>query len=140
MSQSAPYRRSGFFNNKVVSPLLTKLGLAPSLTIRGRASGRTYTMPVLPLDYEGRRYLVAPRGNTHWARNLRAVGEGELRLGGQRIHFNATEIPASQRAPLIAAYVQQHGKKYGGFVAKEFAMMPDPADHPVFLVQSQSAT
>ena len=134
MSQSAPYRRSGFFNNKVVNPLLTKLGLAPSLTIRGRVSGRTYTMPVLPLDYEGRRYLVAPRGNTHWARNLREVGEGELRLGGQRIRFNATEIPASQRASLIAAYVQQHGKKYGGFVAKEFVMMPDPADHPVFLL------
>jgi hypothetical protein len=65
MSQSAPYRRSGFFNNKVMNPLLTKLGLAPSLTIRGRVSGRTYTMPVLPLEYEGRRYLVAPRGNTN---------------------------------------------------------------------------
>jgi F420H(2)-dependent quinone reductase len=140
MSQSAPYRRSGFFNNKVMNPLLTKLGLAPSLTIRGRVSGRTYTMPVLPLEYEGRRYLVAPRGNTNWARNLRAVGEGDLRVGGRRIHFKATEIPAPQRAPLVAAYVQQHGKKYGGFVAKEFAMMPDPADHPVFvLVESQPA-
>ena len=138
MSQSSPYRESGFFNNKVMNPLLTKLGLAPSLTVRGRASGRSYTMPVLPLEYEGRRYLVAPRGNTHWARNLRAVGEGDLRLGGRKMHFKATEIPASQRAPLVAAYVQQYGKKYGGFVAKEFAMMPDPADHPVFLlVESQ---
>ena len=134
MSQAAPYRKSGFFNNKVMNPLLTALGLAPSLIIRGRTSGHTYTMPVLPLDYEGRRYLVAPRGNTHWARNLRALGEGDLRIGGRRIHFKATEIPASQRAPLVAAYVQQHGKKYGGFVAKEFAAMPDPADHPVFLL------
>ena len=91
-------------------------------------------MPILPLEYEGRRYLVAPRGNTHWARNLRAVGEGELRLGGRRIPFKATEIPVSQRAPLVAAYVQQYGKKYGGFVAKEFELMPDPADHPVFLL------
>ena len=140
MSQSAPYRKSGFFNNKIMNPLLTRLGLAPSLTVRGRASGRRYTVPVLPLEYEGRRYLVAPRGNTHWARNLRAVGEGDLRLRGRRIHFKATEIPAPQRAPLVAAYVQQHGKKYGGFVAKEFAMMPDPADHPVFLlVDSQTA-
>jgi hypothetical protein len=134
MRQPAPYRKSGFFNNKVISPLLTTLGLAPSLTIRGRASGRKYTMPILPLEYEGRRYLVAPRGNTHWARNLRAVGEGDLRLHGRRIHFKATEIPSAQRAPLVAAYVQQHGKKYGGFVAKEFAAMPDPADHPVFLL------
>jgi F420H(2)-dependent quinone reductase len=140
MSQSAPYRRSGFFNNRVVNPLLTKLGLAPSVTIRGRTSGRTFTLPVLPLEYEGQRYLVAPRGNTNWARNLRAVGEGDLHLGGRRIHFKATEIPPPQRAPLVAAYVQQHGKKFGGFVAKEFAMMPDPADHPVFvLVESQPA-
>jgi hypothetical protein len=132
--KAPPYRKSGFFNNKVINPLLAALRLAPSLTIRGRASGRKYTMPVLPLDYEGRRYLVAPRGNTHWARNLRAVGEGDLRLGGRTIHFKATEIPASQRGPLVEAYVKQHGKKYGGFVAKEFEMMPDPADHPVFLL------
>lgn len=140
MSQSAPYRKSGFLNNRVMNPLMTLLGIAPSLTIRGRTSGRRYTTPVWPLDYEGQRYLVAPRGNTHWARNLRVVGEGELRLGGRRVHFRATEIPASQRAPLVAAYVQKYGKRYGGYVAKEFALMPDPADHPVFLVQSQPAT
>jgi hypothetical protein len=62
------------------------------------------------------------------------VGEGELRLGGRRIRFKATEIPAAQRRPLVDAYVQQHGKKYGGFVNKEFELMPDPADHPVFLL------
>jgi len=134
LRQAAPYRKSGFFNNKVMNPLLTALGLAPALTIRGRTSGRSYTMPVLPLDYEGRHYLVAPRGNTHWARNLRAVGEGNLRFGGRTIRFKATEIPAADRAPLVAAYVRQHGKKYGGFVAKEFAAMPNPADHPVFLL------
>src|SRR5438067_12928632 len=113
MNRTAPYRKSGFFNNKVVGPLLTALRLAPSLTIQGRASGRKYTMPVLPLDYEGRRYLVAPRGNTHWARNLRAVGEGDLRLHGPTIHSKATEIPAAQRGPTVAAYAAQPGKKYG---------------------------
>jgi hypothetical protein len=129
-----PYRKSGFFNNKILNPLLTALGLTPSLTVRGRASGRKYTMPVWPLEYQGRLYLVAPRGNTHWARNLRAVGEGTLRFHGRRIPFKATEIPAVQRAPIVAAYVERNGKRYGGFVAKEFEWMPDPADHPVFLV------
>jgi deazaflavin-dependent oxidoreductase (nitroreductase family) len=129
-----PYRKSGFFNSKIVNPLMTALGLTPSLTVRGRASGRTYTMPVWPLEYQDRLYLVAPRGNTHWARNLRAVGEGKLRFGGRTIRFKATEIPASQNAPIVAAYVAQNGKRYGGFVAKEFEWMPDPADHPVFLV------
>lgn len=139
MSAAAPYRKSGFFNNKIMNPLLTALGLAPALTVRGRTSGRRYTMPVLPLDYEGKQYLVAPRGNTHWARNLRAVGEGELRAGGRKVQFTATEIPVAQRGPLVGAYVHKYGPKYGGFVAKEFAALPDPADHPVFLIEPQPA-
>src|ERR1700731_4158444 len=139
MSQSAPYRKSGFFNNKVMGPVLTVLGLAPALTVRGRTSGRRYTMPVLPLDHEGKTYLVAPRGNTHRARNLRSVGECELRARGTRGHFKATEIPVGQRGPLVAAYVQKYGSKYGGFVAKEFAALPDPADHPVFLIEPDPA-
>src|SRR2546423_12619520 len=131
MGDGAPYRKSRFFNNKVMNPLMAALGLAPALTVRGRASGRSYTMPVLPLEYDGKRYLVAPRGNTQWARNLRAAGEGELRAGGRKRHFRAREIPAAERAPLVAAYVKTYGSKYGGFVAKEFAALPHPADHPV---------
>ena len=137
MGDAAPYRKSGFFNNRVVNPLMAALGLAPALTVRGRASGRRYTMPVLPLDYEGKRYLVAPRGNTQWARNLRAVGECELRAGGRKSRFTAREIPAAERAPLVAAYVKRYGSKYGGFVAKEFAALPDPTDHPVFLLETR---
>lgn len=137
MSAATPYRKSGFVNNRIIGPLLVALGRTPSLTVRGRSSGRAYTMPVLPLDYDGKRYLVAPRGNTHWARNLRATGDGELREDGRRTRFRATEIPVEQRRPLVAAYVQRYGKKYGGFVAKEFEAMPDPADHPVFLLETE---
>jgi hypothetical protein len=136
---AAPYRKAGFLNNKVMNPLLTALGLAPALTVRGRTSGRRYTMPVLPLEYQGKQYLVAPRGNTHWARNLRSVGEGELRAGGRRIHFRAREVPLEQRGPIVAAYLQKYGPKYGGFVAKEFAALPNPADHPVFMVEPEPA-
>jgi F420H(2)-dependent quinone reductase len=139
MSSVPPYRKSGFLNNRVINPLMTALGLAPALTVRGRTSGRRYTMPVLPLDYEGKQYLVAPRGNTHWARNLRSVRECEVRAGGRKAHFKATEIPVAQRGPLVAAYVQKYGPKYGGFVAKEFAALPDPADHPVFLIEPEPA-
>ena len=45
----------------------------------------------------------------------------------------------AERGPLVAAYVQKYGPKYGGFVAKEFAALPDPADHPVFLVEPEPA-
>jgi F420H(2)-dependent quinone reductase len=138
VSETGPYRKSGFFNNRIVSPLLVRLGLVPMMRIRGRTSGRVYSLPALPLDYEGKRYLVAPRGNTQWARNLRASGEGELRVGGRTDRFTAVEIPPAERGPLVEAYVRRYGSKYGGFVAKEFAALPDPADHPVFLIQSPS--
>jgi hypothetical protein len=32
--------------------------------------------------------------------------------------------------------VRQYGRKYGGFVAREFAALPDPADHPVFVLEN----
>src|SRR2546428_13855627 len=101
MRKAPLYRKSGFFNNKVMNPLLSALRLAPSLTIRGRASGRKYTIPVLPRDYEGRRYLVARRGNTHWAGNFRAVGVGDLRLRARTIPFSGPEMPAAQLGPIF---------------------------------------
>ncbi|MDQ6883798.1 MAG: hypothetical protein M3077_06110 [Candidatus Dormibacteraeota bacterium] len=79
---------------------------------------------------------MAPRGNTQWARNLRAAGEGQLRLKGHRQQLKATEIPAAERGPIVDAYVRENGKKYGGYVAKEFAALPDLADHPVFLLEN----
>lgn len=134
MSDAGPYRKPDFVTVKVIQPLIVALGLTPTLTVRGRTSGRLHTTAVLPLEYQGNRYLVAPRGNTQWARNLRAVGEADLKLGRKRFHVTATEIPPAQRKPFVDAYVQQYGRKYGGFVEKEFASMPDPADHPVFLL------
>ncbi|HEY0492392.1 MAG TPA: nitroreductase/quinone reductase family protein [Candidatus Dormibacteraeota bacterium] len=136
MSQTAPYRKSGFFNNRIMNPLLVALGITPIVRIRGRKSGKLYTMPVLPLEFQGKRYLVAPRGDTHWARNLRAAGSGDLRWKGRTERFTATEIEAARRRPLVDAYVRENGARYGGFVAKEFAALPNPEDHPVFLIEA----
>lgn len=133
--REAPYRRPDFFTRKVMQPLFAVLGIAPTLTVRGRTSGRAYRFPVLPLDFQGKRYVVAPRGNTQWARNLRATGEGELKMGGRTRRVRAREIQAPQNTPMVDAYVRQYGSKYGGFVRKEFTSMPDPAHHPVFLLE-----
>ena len=46
------------------------------LAVRGRKSGERRTVPVNLLEYDGARYLVAPRGETQWVRNLRASGTG----------------------------------------------------------------
>lgn len=131
----APYRRPDFFTRKVMQPLFAALGITPTLTVRGRTSGRSYRFPVLPLDFQGKRYVVAPRGNTQWARNLRASGEAQLKMGGRSRRVRATEVPTPASTPIVDAYVRQFGSKYGGYVRREFASMPDPAHHPVFLLQ-----
>ena len=73
------YRKPSFFVSRIVNPLLMALGSVPVLGTRGRSSGEWRRVPVNVLELEGRRYLVAPRGNTHWARNLLAHPEAELK-------------------------------------------------------------
>jgi hypothetical protein len=45
------------------------------LEVRGRQSGRTISLPVDPIELDGRCYLVCARGNANWVRNARAAGE-----------------------------------------------------------------
>lgn len=48
------------------------------LEVRGRKSGKTFTLPVDPIEFEGRQYLVCARGNSNWVRNARIAGEVAL--------------------------------------------------------------
>ena len=137
MSPARPYRAPTGFD-RLVNRLYAAFGRGATLAVRGRKTGKTYTMPVWPLEHEGARYLVAPRGDTHWARNLRASGEGELRERGRAQRFRAVELPADEAAPIVGLYVERNGPRYGGFVAHEFEQMPDPADHPVFRIEPLS--
>jgi hypothetical protein len=59
------------------------------------------------MEHEGKRYLVAPRGETQWVRNLRVTGTGELRLGSRREPFVAHEIPDADKPPLLRAYLRK---------------------------------
>src|SRR3954464_11109796 len=86
----AHYRAPGWFTRNVANravAFLTRHGVSivgsRVLAVRGRTSGEWRTTPVNLLDHDGRRYLVSPRGEGQWVRNLRAVGTGELR-GGRR--------------------------------------------------------
>jgi deazaflavin-dependent oxidoreductase (nitroreductase family) len=105
------------------------------LTVRGRRSGKPRTVPVAVLEHEGGRYLVAPRGRTHWVRNLRDAGECELRLRGRSRRFGVDEVPSEQRPPLIAEYRRQFDRFPS--VAATFEQLPDPADHPTFLLKEK---
>ena len=77
------------------------------LAVRGRKSGEWRTVPVNLLEYNGGCYLVAPRGETQWVRNLRASGRGELRLGRRRDAFGVTELSDDEKPPVLRAYLRK---------------------------------
>lgn len=119
--------------SRVVNPLLMRLGVVPTLKVRGRKTGLWRSVPVNVLELDGERYLVAPRGETDWVRNLRAAGGGELRYGRRRTEpFRAVEVPDEGKPRLIGAYLD----RWGNQVRSQFEALPDPADHPVFRLES----
>ncbi|HEU5434733.1 MAG TPA: nitroreductase/quinone reductase family protein [Thermomicrobiales bacterium] len=145
----ATYKRPDWLTQHVFNPLVAfvtgRLGRSLRgsrvLAVPGRRSGQWRTTPVNPLDLAGRRYLVAPRGETEWVRNLRAAGTGELRLGGAVERFHATEVADAAKPPILRAYLDRWRGEAGSF----FGVSADPSDadlariapnHPVFLVQS----
>jgi deazaflavin-dependent oxidoreductase (nitroreductase family) len=93
------------------------IGVAGSreLAVRGRRSGEWRTVPVNLLTLDGERYLVAPRGHAQWVRNLRAAGEGELRLGRRVERFTAVEVDDAAKTPMLREYLRRWGWEVGRF-------------------------
>src|SRR5215472_5406350 len=65
------------------------LGLSHNylLQVKGRKTGSLYSTPVNVLDYKGKRFLVAGRGETQWVRNARVSNEIWLKRGKSRQRF-----------------------------------------------------
>lgn len=86
------------------------------LAVRGRKSGEWRTTMVNLLDREdGARFLVAPRGHTHWVRNIRVAGGGELRLGRKVEAFTVDEVADADKVPVLRLYLQRWGWEVGRF-------------------------
>jgi deazaflavin-dependent oxidoreductase (nitroreductase family) len=141
------YQKPGWFTQHVFNPfvaLLTRAGISVAgsrvLEVRGRKSGEPRRVPVNLLTLDGRRYLVAPRGNTQWVRNLRAAGEGRLLVGRRTEAFTCTEVPDDERPPILRAYLKRWKWEVGQFFAGVGPDAPDTElrriapDHPIFLI------
>jgi deazaflavin-dependent oxidoreductase (nitroreductase family) len=143
------FQEPGWFTKHVFNPIvagLTKLGISIAgsrvLEVQGRKSGEWRRTPVNPLTFEGGRYLVAPRGNTQWVRNLRVSGKGRL-AGGRRVEdFSATELPDEEKPALLRAYLKKWKWEVGAFFdgvgpdAPEAELRRIAPDHPVFRISS----
>ncbi|MCW5893686.1 MAG: nitroreductase family deazaflavin-dependent oxidoreductase [bacterium] len=150
MTSPAAYRPptgvAAWFNRLVRA--LGGLGLSlygsRNLAVRGRRPGAWQVVPVNPLSHDGARYLVAPRGVTHWVRNLRAGGEAELRLGRRSEPIRALELDDADKPPILRAYLARWL-----FEVKEFfpGLGPDASDaalraaaprYPVFRIEPRA--
>jgi deazaflavin-dependent oxidoreductase (nitroreductase family) len=144
------YQRPGWFTTNVFNRIvasLTRLGVSVYgsrvLEVRGRTSGEWRSNPVNLLRYEGGDYLVAPRGQTQWVKNLRASGEGRLKVGRRIEPFTAVELTDDEKPPLLRAYLKKWKFEVGVFFA---GVGPDSAeedlrriapDHPAFRLTRQ---
>ena len=127
------YLKPPLFAKRVYNPIALRFGLGGSeeLVVRGRTTRQPETVPVIPVEYEGERYLVSTRGESDWVRNIRDAAGGEI--GGKA--FRAVEMPVEEREPIIAAYREKAGRSVNTYWKK----LPDPADHPVFRIDVGSS-
>jgi deazaflavin-dependent oxidoreductase (nitroreductase family) len=85
------------------------------LAVRGRSSGEWRTTPVNPLRVGADRYLVAPRGEAQWVRNIRVAGGGELRRGRRAEAFAVAEVADADKLPILREYLRVFGWEVGRF-------------------------
>ena len=141
------YQRPGWFTKQVFNRVvagLTRLGISIAgsrvLEVRGRKSGEWRRTPVNPLEFEGARYLVAPRGNTQWVKNLRANPTGRLRVGRRTESFTAVELPDAEKVAVLRAYLKRWKWEVGVFFggvgpdASDEELARTAPDHPVFRI------
>ncbi len=97
----------------------TRLGISllgsRILAVRGRTSGEWRMSIINLMRHDGERYLVAPRGQTQWVRNIRVAGGGELRLGRKVEPITVTEVADEHKVPVLRSYLKNWGWEVSQF-------------------------
>jgi deazaflavin-dependent oxidoreductase (nitroreductase family) len=145
--EDAPhYRAPGWFTKHIFNASvagLTRLGVSVwgsrVLEVKGRTSGQPRQVPVNLLKYEGSSYLVSPRGEGQWVRNVRAAnGNLDLLLGKGRKSFVASEVEGDEKLAIIRAYLTKWKAEVGVFfdgvsgTSSDDEIRAIAPNHPVF--------
>lgn len=110
------------------------------MSVRGRTSGRIQRIPVNPHTHNGTQYLVSARGHSQWVRNMRAAGQGELKVGRKVRGFTAVEISDTEKPLILRTYLERWGwevsQYFKGVTAKssDEELLAAAPDHPVFRI------
>jgi deazaflavin-dependent oxidoreductase (nitroreductase family) len=130
--------RARHAENMVMSGLV-RIGLVPRsylLTTKGRKTGRPRTNPVVPVEHDGRRWLVAPYGPVSWVLNARAAGQIRLTRRRDTRDYTIREVPAEEAGAILQKYARlapatrRYFQATMDSPAEEFAAEADR--HPVF--------
>ena len=115
---------------------LTRLGLSMPysflLSVPGRTTGETRSVPVNLLKQNGKLFLVATRGHTQWARNAQASGKITLIRGRLRTEFSLRVVPDSDKPAVLRSYLTRFQWMAGRF-------FPVRAGSPLSAFESISA-
>jgi deazaflavin-dependent oxidoreductase (nitroreductase family) len=144
------YRKPGWFTLNVFNrfvAFLTRRGVSVwgsrVLEVRGRTSGEPRRTPVNLLTLDDRQYLVSPRGEGQWVRNVRAA-DGRLAtlVGSRREEWVAHElVDGAEKVPVLRSYLKRWKAEVGVFFDgvsadssdKELAAIAPR--HPVFRLE-----
>ncbi|MGA8333070.1 MAG: nitroreductase/quinone reductase family protein [Mycobacterium sp.] len=100
---------------------LAELGISiagtRALHVCGRTTGKRRAVVVNVLAVDGVDYLVSPRGNTQWARNVRAAGGVEVGPRWHRRSRRASELADSAKPELLRRYLDRWYWEVKGHIA-----------------------
>jgi hypothetical protein len=81
--------------------------LLVTLLVKERKSDRLVGHVLVPVVYEGRRYLVSMLGDgSNWVLDQRATGGAAFLKRGRTEPVMLVEVPPEQRAPILKAWCQ----------------------------------
>jgi deazaflavin-dependent oxidoreductase (nitroreductase family) len=141
------YVEPGGFTQKVFNPAiaaLTRLGISVwgsrVLEVPGRTSGTVRSTPVNVLVVDGSSYLVAPRGETQWVKNVRAAGGCRLRVGRRVSEVTVSELADADKPAVLRPYLRRWKWEVGQFFdgvdadASDAELLAVAPGYPVFAV------
>jgi deazaflavin-dependent oxidoreductase (nitroreductase family) len=115
------------------------------LQVRGRKTGRVYSTPVDVLERNGKRYLVAPRGQTQWVRNAITSGTVSLKRGRRSENFGVRLLLDEEKPEILKAYLERYKLTVQRYFpvragSPSEAFIPLTGGYPVFeLIPQQQA-
>jgi deazaflavin-dependent oxidoreductase (nitroreductase family) len=108
---------------------LAELGISiagtTALRVRGRKSGKPRAVVINLLTVDGVDYLVSPRGNTQWARNVRAAGVVEVGPRWRRQLARVSEVDDAAKPNVLRRYLARWYWQVKDYVA---GLTPDSTD------------